>query len=229
MDRLLVTGGARLDRHDPRLGRQELRPEADGRGAARARAHGAAQRAPDPGLHADGRGPRASRRRRRVVGRLRHDRRRRAAIGRGALRPGPADAGLDRRARAAPRARRSGARSRCPAATTSGRARSTCTSAACRGWAPRSGPSTGSSYAETDGLRGASITLDYPSVGATENLMMAAVAAQGHHRDRQRRTRARDRRPRRLPERDGRADRGRGVEHDRDRRRGRRSRPPSTA
>jgi UDP-N-acetylglucosamine 1-carboxyvinyltransferase len=31
----------------------------------------------------------------------------------------------------------------------------------------------------TDGLRGASITLDYPSVGATENLMMAAVAAKG--------------------------------------------------
>ncbi len=33
--------------------------------------------------------------------------------------------------------------------------------------------------AETAGLRGASITLDYPSVGATENLMMAAVAARG--------------------------------------------------
>jgi UDP-N-acetylglucosamine 1-carboxyvinyltransferase len=31
----------------------------------------------------------------------------------------------------------------------------------------------------TDGLRGASITLDYPSVGATENLLMAAVAARG--------------------------------------------------
>jgi UDP-N-acetylglucosamine 1-carboxyvinyltransferase len=30
-----------------------------------------------------------------------------------------------------------------------------------------------------DGLRGASITLDYPSVGATENLLMAAVAARG--------------------------------------------------
>jgi UDP-N-acetylglucosamine 1-carboxyvinyltransferase len=33
--------------------------------------------------------------------------------------------------------------------------------------------------AETPGLRGASITLDYPSVGATENLMMAAVLARG--------------------------------------------------
>ena len=31
----------------------------------------------------------------------------------------------------------------------------------------------------TDGLRGAPITLDYPSVGATENLLMAAVAARG--------------------------------------------------
>jgi UDP-N-acetylglucosamine 1-carboxyvinyltransferase len=33
--------------------------------------------------------------------------------------------------------------------------------------------------ARADGLSGASITLDYPSVGATENLMMAAVAATG--------------------------------------------------
>jgi len=33
--------------------------------------------------------------------------------------------------------------------------------------------------ASANGLTGASITLDYPSVGATENLMMAAVAADG--------------------------------------------------
>ncbi len=33
--------------------------------------------------------------------------------------------------------------------------------------------------AESPGLRGAAITLDYPSVGATENLLMAAVAARG--------------------------------------------------
>jgi UDP-N-acetylglucosamine 1-carboxyvinyltransferase len=33
--------------------------------------------------------------------------------------------------------------------------------------------------ARTEGLTGASITLDYPSVGATENLMMAAVTADG--------------------------------------------------
>jgi len=31
----------------------------------------------------------------------------------------------------------------------------------------------------TDGLRGTTITLDFPSVGATENLMMAAVLAEG--------------------------------------------------
>lgn len=34
--------------------------------------------------------------------------------------------------------------------------------------------------AETDGLRGAVINLDFPSVGATENVMMAAVAARGN-------------------------------------------------
>ena len=33
--------------------------------------------------------------------------------------------------------------------------------------------------AETDGLEGAVISLDFPSVGATENLLMAAVAARG--------------------------------------------------
>ncbi len=34
-------------------------------------------------------------------------------------------------------------------------------------------------FASTSGLRGADIHLDYPSVGATENLMMAAVLARG--------------------------------------------------
>jgi UDP-N-acetylglucosamine 1-carboxyvinyltransferase len=33
--------------------------------------------------------------------------------------------------------------------------------------------------AETDGLRGAIVSLDFPSVGATENVLMAAVAARG--------------------------------------------------
>lgn len=34
-------------------------------------------------------------------------------------------------------------------------------------------------YAETRGLRGAEVHLDFPSVGATENIMMAAVRARG--------------------------------------------------
>jgi UDP-N-acetylglucosamine 1-carboxyvinyltransferase len=43
----------------------------------------------------------------------------------------------------------------------------------------RIGSEHGFLVAETRGLRGAAITLDYPSVGATENLMMAAVLARG--------------------------------------------------
>ncbi len=34
-------------------------------------------------------------------------------------------------------------------------------------------------YCKTDGLKGSDIQLDYPSVGATENIMLAAVTAQG--------------------------------------------------
>ena len=45
-----------------------------------------------------------------------------------------------------------------------------------------------------DGLHGATVWLDFPSVGATENLLMAARAGQGHDDDRQRRARAGDRR-----------------------------------
>jgi UDP-N-acetylglucosamine 1-carboxyvinyltransferase len=37
----------------------------------------------------------------------------------------------------------------------------------------------GELHAETDGLHGADITLDFPSVGATENILMAAVLAKG--------------------------------------------------
>lgn len=39
--------------------------------------------------------------------------------------------------------------------------------------------SEGEMEARTDGLRGAAVYLDFPSVGATENLIMAAVLAQG--------------------------------------------------
>ena len=49
--------------------------------------------------------------------------------------------------------------------------------------------------AEADELRGAQIWLDFPSVGATENILMAAVLADGDDDDRQRRARAGDRRP----------------------------------
>lgn len=37
----------------------------------------------------------------------------------------------------------------------------------------------GAIHCKTDGLKGARIFLPYPSVGATENLMMAAVMADG--------------------------------------------------
>ena len=44
-------------------------------------------------------------------------------------------------------------------------------------------------------LSGAGITLEFPSVGATENIADGRGAGQGHDGDRQRRPRARDRRP----------------------------------
>ena len=59
-----------------------------------------------------------------------------------------------------------------------------------------------------DRLHGADITFDFPSVGATENLLTAAVYAQGHDDDRQRGARAGDHRPLRLPGGDGRRHRG---------------------
>ena len=55
-----------------------------------------------------------------------------------------------------------------------------------------------------DGLRGANLWLDFPSVGATENLRDGGGAGRGHHRHRQRRPRARDHRPVRDARRDGR-------------------------
>ena len=60
-----------------------------------------------------------------------------------------------------------------------------------------------------DGLNGGEIRLPQPSVGATENLLMAAALARGETPDRRCRARARDRRSRRLPGRDGGEDRGR--------------------
>ena len=63
--------------------------------------------------------------------------------------------------------------------------------------------------AEADHLRGAEIQLEFPSVGATENILMAAVRRRGRHHDPQRRARARRRRPVHDAEPDGRPDRGR--------------------
>ena len=63
------------------------------------------------------------------------------------------------------------------------------------------------------GLRGADILLPLPSVGATENLLLAAVLARRHDDDPQCRPRARDRRPGRLPDRDGRQDRPASARH----------------
>ena len=74
---------------------------------------------------------------------------------------------------------RPGERSPCPAAATSARGASTSTCAACSGWAPPSRSSTASSRSPATRLRGAVVPLDYPSVGATENLLMAATAAEG--------------------------------------------------
>ena len=54
-----------------------------------------------------------------------------------------------------------------------------------------------------DGLRGANLWLDFPSVGATENLVMAAVLARGDDGHRQRGPRAGDHRPVRDARRDG--------------------------
>ena len=64
-----------------------------------------------------------------------------------------------------------------------------------------------SSRRRPDGLKGAAIDFPKVSVGGTHVALMAATLAQRHDRDRERRARARDRRPRRLPEQDGRADR----------------------
>ena len=57
------------------------------------------------------------------------------------------------------------------------------------------------------GLKGGRIVFPVVSVGATENALMAAVLAERRDDHRQCRARARDRRSRRLPRRDGRGDR----------------------
>ena len=98
---------------------------------------------------------------------------------RGAARAGPADPRLDRDPRSAARAMRSGARG---AARRRRDRRATGRPARPRAGADgRRGsvPTTAILVAEAPTLHGASITLDYPSVTATENLLLAAVLATG--------------------------------------------------
>ena len=80
-----------------------------------------------------------------------------------------------------------------------------------------------------DKLRGAWIGLDFPSVGATENILMAAVARRRHHGDRQRGPGAGDHRPGPDARPDGRPDRRRRDRDDHHRRRRQSSIRPGTA
>ena len=68
---------------------------------------------------------------------------------------------------------------RCPAATTSAPGPSTCTCRASSSSAPGSSRPTATSRPPTDQLIGTRILLEFPSVGATENALMAAVLAKG--------------------------------------------------
>ena len=69
----------------------------------------------------------------------------------------------------------------------------------------------------TNGLRGADVFLDEPSVTGTENALMAARGRQGHDHAPQRRQRAARAGPRALSRRDGRPDRRHRHEHHHDR------------
>ena len=125
-----------------------------------------------------------------------------------ALRAGLDDAGEllgDRAARWRGSAR---PRSRCPAAAPSARGRSTSCSWRWSSSAPRSRsmPATSSPRAPK-GLQGGEIVFPKVTVGGTHVALMAAALASGTTRDRERRPRARGRRPCRLPDQDGRADR----------------------
>ena len=184
-----VTGGAPAGRRRARRRGEELGAQADGGRAAGPGAHAWSTNVPritDIAIMAE------------VLRRLGCDVRRRRLgtrvrrLGAGRIdvpgEPGSeADYDLVRRLRASicvlgPLLARRGVRpgGACPAATRSARAAWTCTSPAWPGWAPRSPASTASSSPRRpDGLRGAKIWLDFPSVGATENLLMAAVLAKG--------------------------------------------------
>ena len=162
--------------------RQEQRPEADGGGAARRRPHAADQRPDDRRRDDHGRAAAPAR----VHGRLAT---RTTASSRSTSRSGSATGPTTSwSGRCAPRsassARSSPASarptSRCPAATPSARAGSTCTPRVWRRSAPRSTSTHGYLIAAApQGLHGADVRLEFPSVGATENVLMASVLATG--------------------------------------------------
>ena len=104
----------------------------------------------------------------------------------GALRPRAQDARLGPGAGAAAGALPARPRCRCRAAAPSARGRSTCTSRASSGWGPRSSSRTATSTPRRRErpAAGREIRLPQPSVGATENLLMAAALAEGETRDR---------------------------------------------
>ena len=154
-----------------------------------------------------------------------HDRRVGAAHARGALRARHAHARVDQRARSAARALRRGARRdarrrqhRQPQARHAPprprgdgrRGRRSCTA---------------SSRPAPTGSAGARIVLEFPSVGATENLMTAAVLAKGETVIENAAREPGDHRPRRVPQPHGRAGDRRGHVDDRRSRASRSSSP----
>ena len=109
------------------------------------------------------------------------DRRPRGARARGRLRPGAPAAGLDQRARAAGRPLPAARSSPLPGGDAIGSRPLDMHMAGLRklGATDRDRARPWSSPRRRDGLHGAQIWLDFPSVGATENLLMAAVLAEG--------------------------------------------------
>ena len=100
--------------------------------------------------------------------------------------------------------------SRCPAAARSACGRSTSTSRDCRRWAPRSTSSTATSTPGRARLKGARFVLRPRHRHRHREPDDGGDAGRGHDGARERRARAGGRRPRALPDRDGRADRRRG-------------------
>ena len=119
------------------------------------------------------------------------------------------------------------ARSRCRAATTSAVARSTCTCAASRRWAPTSRSCTASCNARADAAARRARRARVPERRRDREPHVRGGARQGHDRHRERGARTRGHRPRRVPRPHGRARGRRGNVDDRDRRRRGAACPPT--